>query len=130
MRSSVKQNIVSLVSVVAGASVALAVGQMIASRSDVSVAAERFAELGPQQQQLIHVAAERLLERPQEDVERLGKIHELVVADTAQGQKLQRLADWYRSLDPQTKMQLMPDGQFAANWKKEVEQRYFDHLNT
>ena len=130
MRSSVKQNIVSLVSVVAGASVALAVGQMIASRSDVSVAAERFAELGPQQQQLIHVAAERLLERPQEDVERLGKIHELVVADPAQGQKLQRLADWYRSLDPQTKMQLMPDGQFAANWKKEVEQRYFDHLNT
>ena len=130
MRSSVKQTIVSLVSVVAGASVALAVGQMIASRSDVSVAAKRFAELGPQQQQLIHVAAERLLERPQEDVERLGKIHELIVSDPRQGQKLQRLADWYRSLDPQTKMQLMPDGQFAANWKEEVEQRYFDHLNT
>ncbi|GEM_PF-2255962 len=129
MSGPLKEKVFPLLSVVLGASVALGVAFFLESRSSMVSAASRFAQLDPQKQEQVRAAAKGLLERPADDVERLEQIHALVQQDTAQQAKLMRLSSWYRDLDADTRDLLKPNGVFAGDWMKAVEQKYFDRLN-
>ena len=123
------EKVIPVLSLICGAVVAFVVAQLIASRSPEVKAATRFAELDPQLQERILAAAEGFAERPAAEQQRLKAIHETVAEDRSQEAKLERLADWYQDLDVASRNALRPNGEFAADWAKEVAQKYFDEMN-